>query len=327
MFKQIAHTAMNLPENITAICRIQFFCWIGWFPFLLYSTTWYDPLLTWICRLRLLIKPRIGEVYLRYNASPEARVHPDSLGQIGRIGSMALIAFSVVTFAGSVVFPWLIEAPKEESDSFTPRPPESIAHVLTEMEKYKPKLITAWSYAHIVFAGSMVMAPFVTSLRAATIIVGICGIPWALQCWAPFTFIGMEINKLNASNSSGNQPGRKTRDSMELDDREKFGLLESLEEHSSSSGDLSGAYLGILNLYTTLPQFIGTFISWVVFSILEPGKSPELAKEAHPDEHHSIDGPNAIAVCLFIGGLSAVLAAYATERFKRILQSGSTPAL
>jgi solute carrier family 45 protein 1/2/4 len=73
-----------------------------------------------------------------------------------------------------------------------------------------------------------------------------------------------------------------------------------------------------MNLYTTIPQFVGTAISWVVFSILEPGKSPELAKDAHPDEHHSTDGPNAIAVCLFIGALSASVAALATRRLKRI---------
>jgi solute carrier family 45 protein 1/2/4 len=73
-----------------------------------------------------------------------------------------------------------------------------------------------------------------------------------------------------------------------------------------------------MNLYTTLPQFVGTFISWTVFSLLEPGKSPELAKEAHPDEQHSTEGPNAIAVCLFIGALSAGVAALSTRRLRRL---------
>lgn len=87
---------------------------------------------------------------------------------------------------------------------------------------------------------------------------------------------------------------------------------------NSSTGELAGIYLGILNLYTTLPQFVATGISMIVFSILEPGKSPELAKDAHPDEHHGTDGPNAIAVCLFIGALSSVGAAYATRRLKYV---------
>lgn len=96
-------------------------------------------------------------------------------------------------------------------------------------------------------------------------------------------------------------------------------MYSDLEKYSAPSeqqngSDLSGVYLGILNLYTTIPQFIGTVISWAVFSILEPGKSPELAKHAHPDEHHGTDGPNAIAVCLFIGALAAVMAVRETRR-------------
>jgi solute carrier family 45, member 1/2/4 len=86
--------------------------------------------------------------------------------------------------------------------------------------------------------------------------------------------------------------------------------------NTNSTGELSGVYFGILNIYTTLPQFVGTAISWVVFSIFEPGKSPELATEADPSEHHSTEGVSGIAICLFIGALCAVIAAWATRRLK-----------
>lgn len=86
----------------------------------------------------------------------------------------------------------------------------------------------------------------------------------------------------------------------------------------ASKGELSGLYFGILNIYTTLPQFLATFISTVVFSVLEPGKSPELAHDAQPSEHHSTDGPNAIAICLLIGAFSTVGAAYATQKLKNL---------
>lgn len=132
--------------------------------------------------------------------------------------------------------------------------------------------------------------------------------------------MGIEINRLSSSSSSASGAAyrRLSRDSIELESDLSTLRLNHLADDSGSSptGELAGVYLGILNLYTTLPQFIGTFISWVVFTILEPGKSPELAKEAHPDEHHSTDGPNAIAVCLFIGALASVVAAYATRRLK-----------
>lgn len=89
--------------------------------------------------------------------------------------------------------------------------------------------------------------------------------------------------------------------------------LEDTPDDGNAAGELSGIYFGILNIYTTLPQFLGTFISSIVFAILEPGKSPELA-DGVPDGPP--DGPNAIAVCLFIGALSTLGAAYATRRLK-----------
>ena len=300
MFTKILTTALHLPSRINAICRIQFWSWIGWFPFLFYTTQF------------------IGEVYLRYNAPQEVRDHPDTLGQVGRIGSLSLVAFSIVTFAGSVIIPWFVESPEQEAPEFTPRPPANLARLLLEADRYKPTLLTAWTYSHIIFAASMVMAPFVTSLRAATVIVAMCGIPWALSCWAPFTFMGMEINKLSEPNSSNGHVRTKDRDLVDLDASHRSALLETKPTPSNKDGNLAGVYLGVLNMFTTLPQFIGTFISWAVFSILEPGKSPELAKHAHPDEHHSTDGPNAIAVCLFIGALAALVASYETNKLRKL---------
>ena len=78
---------------------------------------------------------------------------------------------------------------------------------------------------------------------------------------------------------------------------------------------------------------MGTFISMIVFSVLEPGKSEVLHKDVEEVGTNgeaataaaaerfakvggSEDKPNAIAVCLFIGALSAVGAAYATRRMK-----------
>ena len=48
---------------------------------------------------------------------------------------------------------------------------------------------------------------------------------------------------------------------------------EDEEAAQPSTGELAGVYLGVLNVYTTLPQFVGTFISWIVFTLLEPSKN------------------------------------------------------
>jgi solute carrier family 45 protein 1/2/4 len=69
-----------------------------------------------------------------------------------------------------------------------------------------------------------------------------------------------------------------------------------------------------MNVFSCLPQFVGSFMSFVVFSILEPGKSPEFSDggDIQPPKH----GVNAIAVCMGIGGLATLAAAHFTARFR-----------
>lgn len=112
----------------------------------------------------------------------------------------------------------------------------------------------------------------------------------------------MEINKLSLESADG---AHHRRDSIDL------AALQS----SSAEGALAGVYLGILNLFTTLPQFIGTFISMLVFHIFEPGHSPELHEGVAATERQ---GPNAIGICLFVGALCALGAAYATHRLRYV---------
>lgn len=290
----------------------------AWFPFLFYGPTW------------------VGEVYFRYSGPAAIKESTDKLGDIGRIGSLSLVAFSMVTFTSSILLPWVIQPPEGEKNSFTPRPPPAIAAIATTLYSLKPDLLTAWMLSHLLFAGAMSLAPFVQSLRFATVLIAICGIPWALASWAPFTFIGMEINRLTRPNSTilTNIPPSYHRISTEAPmaidvdspppspqilrlnhlDRD----LEDDIPSNASTGEMAGIYLGILNLYTTLPQFVGTFISMCVFAILEPGKHPELAGEGEGGsgvEIVKVEGVNAIAVCLFIGALSSIGAAWATRRF------------
>lgn len=144
--------------------------------------------------------------------------------------------------------------------------------------------------------------------------------------WAPTAFLGIEVNKMSGGSENG-APYRRLSDAsdIELPNLNSADAPLQLEqgpgggtETSSSTGELSGIYFGILNIYTTLPQFIGTFISTVVFAIVEPGKSPELAGDAPPEEHADVGGPNAIAVCLFIGAMSALVAAFVTRKLRYV---------
>jgi len=156
IIRKIIKTTMHLPPRIQAICWAQFWAWIGWFPFLFYSSTW------------------VGETYFRYDAPVDVQQSEDALGDVGRIGSMALVAFSMVTFAGAFLMPFFVRSPEE--DKFTPRPPSSLAKILEVVSKNKPDLLTAWFAGHFMFSGAMILAPFASSFRFATILVAFCGV-------------------------------------------------------------------------------------------------------------------------------------------------------
>lgn len=325
--RQIWSTLLTLPPRIRGICNAVFWSWIGWFPFIIYSSTW------------------VGETYFRYDASPNAQDSHDALGDMGRIGSMALTVYSTVSFISAWILPALIQAP--EDDTFTHRPPASIAPLIEAFNKVKPDLLTAWIASNVLFAIAMFFTPFATSFRFATVIVAFCGIPWCVSQWAPVTFLGVEVNKLSGSYShsssdhpipanggtalppyrrSSNDTAPPSLELLHLDHSpaslESGGhtaptaTSPSSSPSTGSTGELSGIYFGILNIYVTIPQFLSTLLSGAVFAVFEPGKSPELATEAHPSEHSDTSGPNAIAVCMFLGALSSLVAAWATTRLR-----------
>lgn len=306
VISQIYSKLLHLPERIQAICWVVFWSWIGWFPFLFYGSTW------------------VGEIYRRHEVPGTGG---DALTDVGRAGSRAFIIFSCFSFLCSIVMPWMVQSPEDdEKGSYTPRPPQSLKATVNRVKRSKPTLLTAWTVANIIFACSMVFAPFVRSVRFATVIIAFCAVPWAVTCWAPGAMLGVEVNMMSSTipttHSRNAAYHRLSDEAIEMDGSDSPRTLHLRQDsnssvtNTSSTGELAGIYLGILNIYTTLPQFVGTGISWIVFSILEPGKSPELAVHADPEEHHPIDGPNGIGVCLFIGALSSVLAAWACKRLR-----------
>lgn len=150
-----------------------------------------------------------------------------------------------------------------------------------------------------------------------------------LTLWAlAGTFLGVEVNRMSSSIpvSHGSHPGHGWKSSDSSIELSPPGSAPKAlhQRHeapapvaaATSTGELSGIYFGILNIYTTIPQFVGTGISWLVFSLLEPGKSPELAAAMHPDEQHANDGVSGIGVCLFIGAACALMAAWNTRKLQ-----------
>ncbi|KAI5300471.1 hypothetical protein KEM55_007137 [Ascosphaera atra] len=314
ILSQLFRRTVNLPPRIKSICWVQFWSWIGWFPFLFYGTTW------------------VGETYFRYEASPDVTQSADDrLGEIGRLGSMALVLYSTITFISSVVLPFFVLSPDQTKSATA-----SLAVVRlfgTKVTMRRPDLQTAWQAAHVLFACFWCLSPFVRSLRFATTLIAISGIPWSVCNWAPFAFMGVEINRQSSAPQSPHARSTSgVRISLEqsapfrggdsvISVREKVkddgDISNAQSESASSGGELAGIYLGVLNVYTTIPQFVGTLISWVVFSILDPqARDPE---HSHGELGNvKQEGPNPISVCLFIGAISACFAVEAARRLKKV---------
>lgn len=155
IIRQIYSTVRHLPPRIEAICWAQFWSWIGWFPFLFYSTTW------------------VGETYFRYDVSPDAKQSKDVLGEMGRIGSTSLVMYSLITCTGAFLLPLLVKSPDEET--YTARPHPAVAGLLKRFKEKKPDLLSTWIFGHLMFAASMSLAPFAKSFRFATALVCLCG--------------------------------------------------------------------------------------------------------------------------------------------------------
>lgn len=346
ILRSLLHTGFHLPRRIRQIFTVQLFAWYGWFTFLFYSSTW------------------VGEIYVRYDAG-DLSDSQDLVGDVGRVGSLALTIYSVVTVVCSLILPVFVVPPnsnKHTLKSTYESLPEPLAEFMHFISPYRPTLVTAWIGGHLVYALAMFASIFVKSVRAATFIVGICGFSWALASWAPYSLLAEEIRKLNmpqTTNSDGYEslspvgedneglsmdvereasasgtPVRRTRQAapaehvfgatqaeespseipqaeiVTSDDVEE--LVEGGEEEEDETSDQAGSYLGLHNVSITVPQFISTFVSFIVFSILDPGKSDELT-----GGNEAPKGVNAIGVTLQLGGITALGAAFMTYRLKK----------
>ncbi|KAK9491088.1 hypothetical protein V1508DRAFT_358767 [Lipomyces doorenjongii] len=86
------------------------------------------------------------------------------------------------------------------------------------------------------------------------------------------------------------------------------------DEESQESSEQAGIYLGLHNVSITIPQFVSTFMSFIIFSILDPGKSEELTGDGDEESRTGVD---AIGVTLRLGGITALVAAYMAWKLRK----------
>lgn len=300
-FQTLYVSVGRLPVQVKRVCQVQLFAWIGWFPFLFYTTTYISGV---YANPFFAENPNMGEEAVE-------KILADGT----RIGSFALFVFSITSFATSVVLPILvvpsyIPVESKESTLLTATGSNDSAYrqyhagyakasslsnrggkvrrlidtcSLERLQISSLTLRRAWFLGHLMFAVLTWMTLLVDSTLKATILVGFVGIPWAVTNWAPFALISAEISKRD--DESRHRIRRRSSTGM-TDDKD-------------TTVDQAGIVLGIHNVSVAAPQVVATVISSIIFKVLQKPRGSA--------------GDTSIAWVLRFGGLCALAAAWRTR--------------
>jgi len=323
----------KLPAELQRICNVQFFAWMGWFPFLFYSTTW------------------VGEILSRYDQGD----HGGDGTVAERAGSFALLCWAGLAVFTGIVIPKV--TPQEIGLEAWPRNPFTLRNL--------------WTMSLVWFAVCMGMTWFVDDLWAATGVIALCGVPWAVAMWVPFAMVGEIISDMKDRLDSSSDPQDvldygatalnqdAANDSSNADDAADYSNsaithlsdadIEAQEQAlvSPSGSPLvarataphldAGLVLGVHNMYIVFPQFADAIIASCLFAMIgtmPPRDTP--SPEPHlPDPGDgggdmgwfgplframvslSTDergGPEPVGWVLRFGGIMALVAAYLSRR-------------
>lgn len=324
-FTEIWSAIQRLPAPIRSICKIQFFNWMGWFPFLFYITTY------------------VGQLYVNPSLSPSL---PDTKvdelwGKATRVGTFALLINAIVSLATNVLAPFFIEPTYRSADDdvpaitpispISPRPrtptsngstPGRPSHARTsstysahsglegsfgELSAHDTKspllqrafakvrvpgltLRRGWMLAQLLFGACMFSTFFISSANAAIVMVAMVGISWSFTLWAPFALISAEL---------------ATRE-QERRLRQRQKLLTGNADSFYGDGDTevlgTGLVLGAHNCAVSAPQVLSTLMCSAIFKLLQkPRNEP---------------GDVSVAWTLRFGGVAVLVSAYLTWKMR-----------
>lgn len=280
-FFTIFKSIKRLPPQVKKVCQVQFCAWVGFFPLLFYTSSY------------------IGEIYVEPYLQENPHMSPEQLDKLyeeaTRIGTYALLMNSVVSLLTNVFLPFFIAPTYDSTPVFTQAAGETDTaskHSLDDRQSFFDRLRIpgftlkrAWCGSLVLFAVAMFCTVIVRSVEAATALIGLVGITWAMTLWAPWAIISAEISRRDATVRA-----QKIRAASATDN----GHTENAPEEEES--DQAGVILGIHNMAIAAPQIIATVGSSIIFKIWQkPRGTP---------------GDHSIAVVLALGGACVLVSSF-----------------
>lgn len=339
-FKQVFRSIRRLPPQIRKVCEVQLAAWVGWFPFLFYSTTY------------------IGQLYVNPIFEEHPNLSDDEIDkaweEATRIGTFALLIYAIVSFTANIILPLIVvptykqivapepvvpDSPSEEPQlarrmSFSSTPFGTSSEPLIDSNSSKSfekgekqgllsklqipglTLRRTWLLSHLLFATCMFSTFFIYTPQAATVDIGIVGISWALTLWAPFALISAEVARRDAERRL-----QRRQEEMAAP-REPYATMSSTQSNSPTHSDdlenghfpkrvtaadgddeavdQAGIILGLHNVAISFPQIVSTLISSAIFKALQKPRG-----EPWDDS---------VGWVMRFGGCAALVAAWLTKR-------------
>lgn len=210
----------------------------------------------------------VSDIYFSTHRSDDGTSKDDNWAEGTRAGSFALLCYSVVSVIAGIVVP----------------------AVASKFEKvWFLSLDNIYTASHLLVAGSLLSAWFVHSVEAATLILTIMGIPWAIVLWIPFSLVGEYVSFEDENRQKALQDGVSPSTSTSP---------STLEDQHQDEFD-AGMILGVHNMYIVFPQFAVAIIASFIFAAADKTSGDETS---------------GVASVLAFGGLMALVAA-AFSRF------------
>lgn len=303
ILENIYSAITTLPKPIRRVCLVQIFAFMGWFPFLFYSTTY------------------VGQV-MAYETGEE----PDN-ELATRNGEFAMLLYSIAAVLAGGVLPIfarrdrrLLPVEGDDEDAQIERLRGRL-HLwrqegITKLPKMPWLLRDIWTAAMILFTLLMFSTFWISTVKQATVAISLVGICWAVACWVPFAIIMELLKEMHAKIPHLHEAATEVSEQDPLLDRSPEVESDSDTEGEASDSETrpaGGTILGIHNLAIVMPQFIIALVSSMIFRIVDessPISAPPPSPDLEPD-HNTYLGKNGVAWVLRFGGFCTLIGAAA----------------
>ncbi|KIK68025.1 hypothetical protein GYMLUDRAFT_36839 [Collybiopsis luxurians FD-317 M1] len=308
VWNNIKIAIVNLPRPIRRVCYVQFFAFMGWFPFLFYSTTYVGQIMA-----------------LEQDKEPDPDVAT-------RTGEFAMLLYSIVAVVAGTILPHLanrdrrLMAHKEDVDENA-----ELTRIQNTLRQWKAEALrkgkplrlplmplllrNIWTGALLWFTLLTFSTFFISTVAQASVFIALVGVSWAVAMWAPFAIIMELLKEMSANSETRPQPTTSRTPShnrtfstpglrtAQFDERQPLLRRRSFDEYDNNPDEsksqtpvAGGTILGVHNLAIVLPQFVVAVVTSIIFRIADGSAGVENGESTYY-------GKNGVAWVLRFGGL------------------------